>query len=71
MHQQVYSKLTSLKSQNSTKIIDYTGNTSREKRKKVACFVIQNNSFLEIKDCFIKSISDRSNNDEFLDKLRR
>lgn len=29
----------------------------------VSCFVIEHNSFIEVKDCFIKSVKDKENFD--------
>ena len=34
-----------------------------EKDVEVSCFVIEQNSFVEVKDCFIKSVKDKENFD--------
>ena len=35
----------------------------------ISCFTVENDSFLEVRDCFIKSIKDKNYFDQELDKF--
>ena len=44
---------------------------STDNRDAVSCFIVEHNSFVEVKDCFIKSINDKLNFDSELDTFFR